>query len=285
MCGSNAFRVLGLRQNHSQGLKPWKQPGIAVSVLQCTKCRLNYSSPMPIPYDIQDHYGTPPENYWVPNYFEINPEYFKYSLNTLQKLKPVQPGMKALDIGAGIGKCMIAMQTAGFDVWGFEPSKPFHERAITRMNIPADRIVCSTVEDASYENNFFDFITFGAVLEHLYYPAANIEKAMKWLRPGGIMHIEVPSSDWLMANLLNLYYKLRGSDFVSNISPMHTPFHLYEFTLESFEAHAAKHGYEIIFHERFAGNTYAPGPLKKVLTSIMNATGTGMQLTVWLRKK
>jgi 2-polyprenyl-3-methyl-5-hydroxy-6-metoxy-1,4-benzoquinol methylase len=38
----------------------------------------------------------------------------------------------------------------------------------------------------------FDFITFGAVLEHLYDPSMSIHKAMSWLKPSGIMHIEVP---------------------------------------------------------------------------------------------
>jgi len=54
---------------------------------------------------------------------------------------------------------------------------------------------------------------------------------MSWLKTDGIMHIEVPSSDWLIARLLNFYYKIRGLDYVTNISPMHEPFHLYEFAL------------------------------------------------------
>ena len=49
--------------------------------------------------------------------------------------------MKALDIGAGIGKCMIALENASFDVYGIEPSNPFYERALSRMKIDPSKIV------------------------------------------------------------------------------------------------------------------------------------------------
>src|SRR5205085_2091982 len=144
MCGDNteSHKVIGQRLNQSQGLHPKKKSGISVSVKKCTNCSLIYSSPQPIPFDIQDHYGTPPEN-------------------------------------------------------------------------------------------FFDFITFGAVLEHLYHPAACLEKALQWLKPEGILQVEVPSSKHLVSKLINIYFTLIGTNFVTNISPMHAPFHMYEFSLKS----------------------------------------------------
>ena len=62
---------------------------------------------------------------------------------------------------------------------------PFYERAISKMNIDPGKLKLGMIEDVDYPENHFDFITFGAVLEHLYHPAASIEKAMKWLKPGG----------------------------------------------------------------------------------------------------
>ena len=69
MCGdqTSGHIVMGQRLNQSQGLSPKKKTGISVSVKKCTKCDLIYSSPQPIPFDIQDHYGTPPEAYWQPS--------------------------------------------------------------------------------------------------------------------------------------------------------------------------------------------------------------------------
>ena len=52
---------------------------------------------------------------------------------------------------------------------------------------------------------------------------------MKWLKPGGIVHIEVPSKHFIN-KLVNIYYRLIGTNYLL-ISAMHTPFHLYEFSL------------------------------------------------------
>ena len=72
MCGDHASGhiVMGQRLNQSQGFTAKKKTGIAVSVKKCTKCELIYSSPLPIPFDIQDHFETPPEEYWQPSDFE-----------------------------------------------------------------------------------------------------------------------------------------------------------------------------------------------------------------------
>jgi hypothetical protein len=108
---------------------------------------------------------------------------------------------------------------------------------------------------------------------------------MKWLKPGGLMQIEVPSSDWLINKIFNFVYKIQGLDYVANISPMHEPFHLYEFGINSFRAHAKKHGYELAFHEYYVCQTFMPKFTDFILKPYMKATNKGMQLTVWLRKK
>jgi predicted SAM-dependent methyltransferase len=141
------------------------------------------------------------------------------------------------------------------------------------------------MEDVVYARESFDFITFGAVLEHLYDPAGSIEKAMQWLKPGGVMHIEVPSSRHLISRLINVYYTLIGTNYVTNLSPMHEPYHLFEFGLKSFEAHARRAGYTIRFYEYYPC-TADPFPkfLHPLLDYVMKKTNTGMQLAVWLKK-
>lgn len=287
MCDNNtgSHKVLGQRLNNSQGLNPRAKTGISVSVKKCRNCGLIYSSPMPIPTSIQDHYGVPPEEYWKPSYFEWQPKYFSYEINVLKKLQPIQPGAKALDIGAGLGKCMISLKKAGFDTYGFEPSKPFYERAISKMNISPDRLHLGMMEEMDYEPNFFDFITFGAVLEHLYHPAKSIEKALTWLKPGGVIHIEVPSSRHLLPKLVNFYYRLIGTNYVTNISPMHNPYHLYEFDIKSFEELAKKLGYQVAAHEYYVADIYFfPKVVHPILRKWMEWRKSGMQLAVWIKK-
>lgn len=288
MCGhsTNKNKVLGQRLNKSQGVKPRDKFGISTSVIQCVNCHLIYSNPQPIPFDIQDHYGIPPEEYWKEGYFTWNPSYFSHEISVAKKLLNSKENLTALDIGAGLGKAMISLEKAGFDVYGLEPSIPFRNKAIEKMGISADRLKLGMIEELEYPNEFFDFITFGAVLEHLYNPADCIERALQWIKPGGVIQIEVPSSDHLISKLLNFYYRLIGTNYVTNLSPMHDPFHLYEFGLNSFKELSKRMPFDIAFHEYFVCNIYhVPGFLHTPLRWYMQRSNKGMQLSIWLRKK
>lgn len=287
MCGSSTdeHKILGKRLNGSQGKNPTNKIGITTTICKCNVCGLIYSNPQPIPFDLQDHYGIPPEEYWNKAYFSIDEYYFKNEIERLKKLIDFQRGMKTLDIGAGLGKQMIALTTAGFDAYGFEASLPFYKRAISQMKIDPVKLNLGMIEEMEYEENYFDFISFGAVLEHLYDPSDSIKRAMKWLKQNGIIHIEVPSSDWLINKLINTFYKLKFMDYVGNISPMHEPFHLHEFNLKSFQLHAIQNNYEVVFHEYYVCQTYMPKIIDYFIKPYMKKTDTGMQLCIWLRKK
>ena len=287
MCGDKTddHKVLGQRLNKSQGLRPKTKTGISVSVLKCTNCGLIYSNPQPIPFDLQDHYGTPPEAYWKDEYFVWQPTYFSSQIEKAKELLGFKAGMKALDIGAGLGKAMLSMQNKGFEVFGLEPSIPFYERAISKMGIEKDKLQLGAVEDLEYEKESFDFITFGAVFEHLYEPSMCLEKALSWLKPGGIIHIEVPSSRWLLPKFMNFYFKLRGTNYVTNLSPMHSPFHLHEFDLKSFNKLSNRLNFQIAnYRYDVCSLYYFPKIFHGILRSYMKATDKGMQLTIFLKK-
>jgi SAM-dependent methyltransferase len=287
MCGddSSKHKVTGIRLNRSIGLKPRKKDGISVAVKRCRNCGLLYSSPQPIPFDIQDHYGIPPEHYWHSGYFKWDPGYFNKEITRAKELLNFKTGMKALDIGAGLGKGMLSLSQAGFDTYGFEPSKPFYDRALSEMKIDPSRLKLGMVENMEYETGQFDFISFSAVFEHLYHPAQSLEKALRWLKPGGIIHIEVPSSKHLIAKIINFYYRLAGTNYVTNLSPMHEPFHMYEFGFDSFTALGKKLNYTVVGHTYYVCEILSiPRPFHFFLRHYMKWTNTGMQLTVWLKK-
>ncbi|TAH40305.1 MAG: class I SAM-dependent methyltransferase [Bacteroidetes bacterium] len=287
MCSSNPdqHKLLGKRLNKSQGRSPRKRIGITTTICKCKNCGLIFSNPQPIPYDLQDHYGVAPDDYWNEEYFQVDENYFQGVVRVVKELIELKPGMKSLDIGAGIGKAMIVLSGIGFDAYGFEASASFYEKAISQMGINPEKLKLGMIEELEYPENYFDFITFGAVLEHLYDPSDSIIRAMNWLKPNGIMHIEVPSSDWLVNKMINLYYWLGRTDYVGNLSPMHAPFHLYEFGLKSFQEHAKTNNYEIAFHDYYVCPTHMPKILDHFIKPYMKWTNTGMQLCVWLRKK
>ncbi|HET9336713.1 MAG TPA: class I SAM-dependent methyltransferase [Sphingomicrobium sp.] len=278
MCGSARAKMLGMRLSGSQGFSPGKTEGIAVPIKRCLDCGLIYSDPQPIPDSLSDHYGVPPEDYWRAEAIKSwNPAYFDRQIKAAKELISFSPGMKALDIGVGLGKAMKSLSEAGFDTWGIEPSSPFRLRAIDTLGINPDRIQQSPMEEADYPDHFFDFITFGAVLEHLYDPHAALRRALNWLKPGGVIHAEVPNSDHLIAKVINLFFRLRGTNYVTHLSPMHPPYHLHEFTLASFkDFDVVRHWIEVctIFH--------LPKFLHPPLRWWMKRTRTGMQITIFV---
>jgi SAM-dependent methyltransferase len=279
MCGSADFRFLGMRLSTSQGLNPRKAEGIAVPVKQCRRCGLIFSDPQPVPESLSDHYGLPPEEYWGKEALSWTPDYFSRQIDAAKQLISFVPGMRALDIGVGLGKAMKSLSLAGFDTWGVEPSETFRSKAIELMGLDPERIQLGTMEVAEYPPDSFDFITFGAVLEHLYDPRLALERALVWLKRGGVIQAEVPSSDHLIPKLVNTFFRLRGTNYVTHISPMHSPFHLYEFALKSFrDFSVARYWYDVcyIYH--------VPRLLHGPLRWWMERTNTGMQLTVYLKR-
>lgn len=287
MCGASTddARVLGQRLNQTQGSRPGKKHGISVTVCRCVRCGLVFADPLPIPRSIDDHYGLPPEEYWNSASFSPEPGYFLHQVTAARRLLGDKQAIRALDIGIGLGKAARVMEQAGFTVHGIEPSEPFYRKALEQLGGDNERYQLISIEDAQFCSDHFDFVTFGAVLEHIYDPAAALAKAFKWVRPGGIVHAEVPSSDHLIGRLINTYYRLIGSNFVTNISPMHPPFHLHEFTLCSFRENGLLTGYTIAEHHYDVCSIYhLPSALHPPLRFWMERTQTGMQLTVFLRK-
>ena len=151
--------------------------------------------------------------------------------------------------------------------------------------IASDQIQLSSIEEAHWPEDHFYFITFGAVLEHLHDPALCNERALSWLKPGGVIHAEVPSSDFLPCRLLNSFYRLIGTSYLANCSPMHTPYHLYEFRPQGCESLGSRLGFRLDeYSYRQASARFVPHFLYPLFFRWMMATHTGMQLNVWLRK-
>lgn len=289
MCGSpdSDSRVLGQRFNCRQGLNTHNLQGITTTVKKCRRCGLIYANPLPVPFAVSDHYDIPPDEYWGKAYLSYDLNHFawqaKDALRLLRELSP-RPRV-ALDIGCGIGKDIKTLTRCGFECFGIEPSPSFREKALEFTGLNHDRIKGCSIEDASFPSNSFDFISFGAVFEHLYHPALSLQRVIYWLKPGGIIHIEVPSSRWLVERIYHLILKARGSELTSYLSPMHPPFHLYSFSIESFQILSSELGLRIIEQKYHVNSAlHFPHPLKGLASGLMKQSKRGMQLTVWLAK-
>ena len=97
-------------------------------------------------------------------------------------------------------------------------------------------------------------------------------RAVKWLKKDGLIHIEVPDANWLISKLVNYYYKVTFAGYVTNISPMHPPYHLYEFSKESFRKNGEINNYFVADYGFYVCDTFMPGVLDKLCRLYMDKT-------------
>lgn len=282
MCGSGSRRDLGLRLSGRTGLRPRKASGIGIPVKQCADCELIYADPMPLPVNIGDHYDMKPEDYFDEGHLREWPAFDNSSLSELLEFRP---GMKMVDVGAGAGMHMIGFEKAGWEAWGIEPSPSFVRFGVDRLGIDPARLLQQQVESNTLPMDTFDLVSFGAVLEHLPSPAKALEAACRILKPGGIVLADIPSSRFLMSRLINLFYRLNGTPYVTNVSPLHPPFHLYEFSHRSFEKNGDRVGYKVAKHEYWVTTLYnVPKKVEPIVRHLLTKTGLGDGLRVYLKK-
>jgi len=113
--------------------------------------------------------------------------------------------LKFLDIGSASGEFVNAFCENGWDSYGIEPCKALVDYSKKQSGLI--NIQHTTVEEANYPENYFDFIHFWHVLEHVIEPRRVLYKIHYWLKPGGILNLGTPSPDSLVTKF---YPKITG---------------------------------------------------------------------------
>jgi methionine biosynthesis protein MetW len=100
-------------------------------------------------------------------------------------------GVRVLDVGCGTGSVtLIANRLKSNEVLGLEPDEQRAERCRSR----GINTVCGELDDAfSVRHGLFDVVVFADVLEHLPSPAEVLARAIRVLKPDGLVLISVPN--------------------------------------------------------------------------------------------
>lgn len=140
--------------------------------------------------------------------------------NALAALKRIErhrpPPGRLLDIGCGWGFPLGAARERGWKPYSLEPlaGHALYTRATTGAEVLTD-----VLHDDSFPPSFFDVITAFQVLEHLPDPAGDLQRLYGFLKPGGIVLIEVPNiATWSVA-LLGSRHRHFTSDHLTFFSP------------------------------------------------------------------
>ena len=117
-------------------------------------------------------------------------------------------GSKALDIGAGGGRKLLALRDHGFDAYGVEPD----ENAASRQPDFALPVYAGTAESIPKDlpRGSFDLVICTHVLEHTQNPMLALENIFALLKPGGTLIAEVPNTDCIDFHLSKLNWQHLG---------------------------------------------------------------------------
>jgi SAM-dependent methyltransferase len=126
------------------------------------------------------------------------------------------PGRRVLDIGCRYG-ALTSRYVAGNDVVGIDIDKAALE---TAAELGIETIWADAEESFPFEDESFDVVVAGELLEHVRDPAALVGEAHRVLRPRGTFVGSVP-------NAFRLKNRLR---FLAGRQPERDPTHLHLFT-------------------------------------------------------
>ena len=287
ICETLPTRYLGRRGGsaHHTG------QGLECRIWQCTRCSLIFPNPMPLPVGgAQALYELDADSYFANH--EV--AYRDRVAPVLVREVEARAGRKGrfLEIGSGRGELVKAAAVAGWDVLGLEPSASF--AAVARAHAPGVELREVDLLAANLPSAAFDAVILQAVLEHLHNPAEVLAEVARVLAPGGVFYADVPNELGLYARAGNLYQRLRGRDWVVNLSPTFSPFHVFGYSVRSLRALYRRHGLEPLrFVVRGGHTSVARGQsivtrlehaAAALVTTIANVTGTGTYIASWARK-
>jgi SAM-dependent methyltransferase len=158
----------------------------------------------------EECYGYPRRNssadsatsFWLRILFEI--ERFRLKISGREKgIIPYRGNGRVLDVGCGTGEILNGLRAEGFNPFGVEINPRAVKTAKEKFQL---EVVCGTLFDAKYPDNFFDIILFNHSLEHFYSPLRVLKECFRILNPEGMIMISVPNSRSLEAFIFKSFW-------------------------------------------------------------------------------
>jgi len=182
------------------------------SLIKCQSCSFVTTDPLPSDDLLQRYYDL---DYWQSGKVKSNAALGKiYQLRMQSVVSFIQKNSsddsKVLDWGCGDGAFINLLRAAGCHCFGIDAYK---------IESKDPCIFDTTIEEANFPDEFFDMITCFHVLEHLADPLNSIKRALRLVKTGGMVMVEVP-------NLDSIGFRI----FRRSWQPLEVPTHLNHFT-------------------------------------------------------
>lgn len=115
---------------------------------------------------------------------------FKNLLDSFEKIGGILEGKRFLDIGCATGYMLDVAKDKGCDVYGVELS----EWACRQAGRRHSNVFNKSIEQCSFDCDFFDIITMTDVLEHVNSPHILFPEIKRILKPGGNIILTSPDN-------------------------------------------------------------------------------------------
>ena len=172
----------------------------AIGIVKCRRCGLVYTNPM-VKEPEKNYWGDPAKYYEEANLIFKSLARHHRDPNYLADLKIIEkfkPRGNFLDIGTNMGFFLRHAKGKQWNVVGIEPSPSLSEMARRYFGL---NVKTAYLENAGFEDSFFDIVTMTDVFEHMPKPKGMLSQIKRVLKPGGILFIKVPNGNY---NLLKL---------------------------------------------------------------------------------
>lgn len=165
-----------------------------ITHVACEKCNLIRQYPLPTEEDLAAYY----RDFYRSDYQKTSEPTKKHvekrqkeAANRLVHLSSfLETGAEIIDFGCGSGEFVAACNSAGFMGKGFEPGSGYAAFASRNQGLKVEN---KGWRDYSVDTPA-DAVTSFHVFEHLVDPVAALRKAQSWIKPDGLIYIEVPDT-------------------------------------------------------------------------------------------
>jgi SAM-dependent methyltransferase len=231
LCGSSNFERLYKTHDRHYGIKG------DYYVCQCDDCKLTFIDPMPSENELTNMY--PDDFYAYQDFFEdkkkahvIKSIIKKILLLSIGTKDPTfeNPGC-VLDVGCGSGKFLYDMREKGWNVYGVEVNV---NAAKLGKNAAGINIFAGNLHNASFPDNYFDYIRSNHSFEHIVNPHETLSEIYRILKPGGSLLIGVPNVDGLNSKVFKSHWWYRG-----------VPVHTYGYSVSTLSRILEQHSFKI----------------------------------------
>ena len=163
-----------------------------VSCLECDTIYTPYSPWYSSTYyyvDYHEHCDPAPNAYVRARLHEITSEFAPYRQNN-----------RLLDVGCGAGAMLEAATKNGWNVQGVDVSAS----AVKHSRSLGFDVFHGELQEAKLPDQYFDVVTAGELLEHVFDPQVVMNEIARLLRPGGLLWTTTPHSRGLSARVLGI---------------------------------------------------------------------------------